>query len=86
MKILVRNLSRKTTEEELRVLFEAYGEVAALNLVYDKETGLSKGFGFVEIYDSRQALTAIKKLNNENVGGNRIRVKAADEKGKGGSR
>lgn len=81
MKILVRNLSRKTTEEELRVLFETYGEVTSLNLVMDSETGSSKGFGFVEMPNSREAAKAIKKLNSQNVANNRIRVKEAEEKG-----
>ncbi|MDH3976458.1 MAG: RNA-binding protein [Deltaproteobacteria bacterium] len=81
MKILARNLSRKTTEEELKALFEPYGEVSSHNLVYDNERGTSKGFGFVEMPNSREALTAIKKLNNQNVGGCRIRVKMAKQKG-----
>ena len=80
MKILARNLSRKTTEEELRVLFESYGEVTSLTLVYDAETGKSKGFGFVEMPDSRDAMEAIKKINGQNIGGNRIRVKEATDK------
>ena len=77
MKILARNLSRKTTEEELRELFEPYGEIATLSIVFDADTGSSKGFGFVEMPNSREALLAIKRLNNQNIGGNRIRVKKA---------
>lgn len=77
MKILARNLSRKTTEDELRALFEPFGEIENLNLVYDAKTGKSKGFGFVEMPNSKEALTAIKRLNNQNVDGNRIRVKKA---------
>jgi len=84
MKILVRNLSRKTTEEELKALFEPYGEIASLTLVYDAETGCSKGFGFVEMPNTREAQKAMKKLNDENVGGNRIRVKVSRERGKKG--
>lgn len=84
MKILVRNLSRKTTEEELKELFESFGEVTSLDLVLDAETERSKGFGFVEMPNSREGQTAIKKLNGQNVGGNRIRVKVAEEKGKQG--
>ena len=75
MNILARNLSRKTTEEELRALFEPYGEVTSVNLVFDAKTGSSKGFGFVDMLHSREGLEAIKKLNGQNVGGNRIRVK-----------
>jgi len=84
MKILVRNLSRKTTEDDLRELFEPYGEVTSLNLVLDAATGKSKGFGFVEMTHSREAVAAIKKLNNLDVGGSRIRVKEAEDKDKSG--
>ncbi|MBE9503693.1 MAG: RNA-binding protein [Proteobacteria bacterium] len=84
MNILVRNLSRKTTEEELRALFEPYGEVTSLQLVYDAETNSSKGFGFVEMLHPREGLAAIKKLNGQNVGGNKIRVKVAEAKGRQG--
>ena len=80
MKILARNLSRKTTEEELKELFEPYGELTSLNLVRDEETGNSKGFGFVEMPNAREGLLAIKKLNGKDVRGNRIRVKVAVEK------
>ena len=80
MKILARNLSRKTTEEELRVLFESYGEVTSLNLVYDGGTKKSKGFGFVEMPVASEAMEAIKKMNGQNIGGNRIRVKEVVDK------
>jgi RNA recognition motif-containing protein len=80
MKILARNLSRKTTEEELKELFEPYGEVTSLTLVCDNETGSSKGFGFVEMPNAREGLKAIKKLNGQDVRGNRIRVKVAVDK------
>ena len=78
MKILARNLSRKTTEEELRALFEPYGEVTSLDLVLDAKTGKSKGFGFVEMPNPGEGQAAIKKLNGQNVEGNRIRVKTID--------
>ena len=80
MKILARNLSRKTTEDDLRELFESYGEVTSLNLVYDADTCKSKGFGFVEMPDARDAKEAIKEINGQNLGGNRIRVKEAVDK------
>jgi len=80
MKILVRNLSRKTTEEELKELFEPYGEVTSLNLVYDAGTKKSKGFGFVEMPVVAEARKAIKEINEQNIGGNRIRVKEAADK------
>jgi len=49
MKLLIRNLSRSTTEEELKALFEEYGRVQSCDLVLDKTTGDSKGFAFVEM-------------------------------------
>ncbi len=81
MNILIRNLSRNTTEKELIVLFKSFGEVERLNLVNDKETGKSKGFGFVEMPHEHEAMAAIEKLNGQLVGGNKIRVKKAEEAG-----
>ncbi|GAC1370348.1 MAG: hypothetical protein NVS3B3_03100 [Aquirhabdus sp.] len=78
MKIIARNLARETTEEELRALFAEFGVVESCNLVLDKATGKSKGFGFVEmpLYEAR---TAIKRLNTKRIGGSVIRVKEAEE-------
>ncbi|KTF14712.1 MULTISPECIES: RNA recognition motif domain-containing protein [Pseudoalteromonas] len=78
MKLLVRNLSRATTEQDIRVLFTAYGKVAECTLVLDKETGKSKGFAFVEMPIESEANDAIKALNQSNVDKNKIRVKLAD--------
>lgn len=80
MKLLVRNLSRDTTEEELKVLFEEFGTVQSCNLVLDKDTGLSKGFAFVEMPKPGVAKAAVKTLNYKEVDGNRIRVKKAEDK------
>ena len=71
MKLLIRNLSRTTTETELRNLFEAHGLVQSCALVMDKQTG----FGFVEMPRHDDAKSAIKALNNLEVAGSRIRVK-----------
>ena len=78
MKILIRNLDRKTTEEELKALFDAFGEVESCDLVMDTVRKESKGFGFVEMVKPENAKYAIKKLNNQTVGSNRIRVKEAE--------
>ncbi len=78
MKLLIRNLARRTTEQELREMFEAYGRVQSCTLVLDKKTGSSKGFGFVEMPRPGEAKAAMKNLNGMDVGGNRIRVKKAD--------
>ncbi len=78
MKLLVRNLSRTTTEEELRVLFEIYGTVQSCTLVIDQKTGGSKGFAFVEMPKHGEAKAAMKNLNNKDTAGSKIRVKKAE--------
>ena len=80
MKILIRNLARTTTQAELLALFQEFGKVTACTLVTDKETGASKGFGFVEIPKFTDAKSAIKSLNYKTIAGNKIRVKIAEEK------
>jgi RNA recognition motif-containing protein len=80
MKLLVRNLTRTTTEEELRVMFEALGKVQSCSLVIDKETGKSKGFAFIEMPRPGDAKAAVKTLNGKNLAGNVIRVKKAAPK------
>lgn len=79
MKILVRNLSRNTTEQQLAELFTAFSEIEYCNLVLDKMSGKSKGFGFVEMADEKKALLAIVKLNGTSVDGTSIRVKKAED-------
>ncbi len=80
MKLLVRNLARTTTEESLFKLFSSHGTVQFCNLVMDKESGNSKGFGFVQMPKSGEAKAAIKELNGSELDGNKIRVKKAEEK------
>ncbi|EGQ8225102.1 RNA-binding protein [Vibrio cholerae] len=77
MKLLVRNLARSRTEHDIRKLFSEHGAVTECTLVLDQETGLSKGFAFVEMPDVSEAETAIAALNMSNVAKNKIRVKAA---------
>lgn len=77
MKLLIRNLARTTTESELKTLFEAHGTVQSCNLVMDKETGASKGFGFVEMPSQGEAKAAMKMLNYQEIAGSKIRVKKA---------
>jgi len=80
MKILVRNLSRATSEFALKEMFSAFGTVQSCSLVTDKQTGASKGFGFVEMPKPGDAKAAMKNLNYKEVDGNKIRVKKAEEK------
>jgi len=79
MKLLVRNLSRSTSEDEIRRVFASYGQVQSCNLVLDKATGKSKGFGFVEMPSNGEAKQAVKNLNGMELGGKNIRVKRAEE-------
>ena len=77
MKLLIRNLSRDTTEAAVRTMFENYGKVQSCNVVIDKKTGVSKGFGFIEMPKPGEAKAAVKSLNGNEVDGNKIRVKRA---------
>jgi len=80
MKLIVRNLARSTTEEEIRALFQEYGAVQSCDLVLDRTTGGSKGFAFVEMPKPGEAKSAMKNLNVMTVAGSRIRVKRAENK------
>ena len=80
MKLLIRNLAPRTTEEDIREMFEPYGTVQSCNLVLDKQSGMSKGFGFVEMPRAGDAKAAMKHLNGEDVDGHKIRVKKAEPK------
>jgi len=82
MKLLIRNLDRSTTEEELKNLFMGFGAVQSCSLVIDQDSGQSKGFGFVEMPKSGEAKAAIKNLNNKTMGANKIRVKKAENNDK----
>ncbi len=80
MKLIILNLNRSTTKEEIKVLFEEYGAVQSCDLVLDKTTGKSKGFAFVEMPNPEEAKSAIKGMNFTEVASNRIRVKEAEDK------
>lgn len=80
MKLLIRNLSRSTTEAELKSMFESFGNVQSCNLVMDSESGKSKGFGFVHMVKAGDAKAAMKTLNGQDVDGFKIRVKRAHDK------
>ncbi len=80
MKLIIRNLSRDTTEASIKTMFETHGAVQSCTLVMDKKTGKSKGFGFVEMPKVANAKAAMKALNATDVDGSKIRVKKAEEK------
>lgn len=78
MKLIVLNLPRDLSEDDLAELFKAHGEFKACNLVMDDKTGTSKGFGFVEMASKTDAENAIKQLHGSKQGKNKIRVKLAN--------
>ncbi|MCB1800728.1 MAG: RNA-binding protein [Gammaproteobacteria bacterium] len=80
MKLLIRNLARSTSESVIREMFEGFGTVQSCNLVMDQKTGVSKGFGFVEMPRPGEAKAAMKTLNGKIVDGQIIRVKKAEKK------
>jgi len=80
MNIYVGNLAYAVTEDDLRTSFGTYGEVATVNLIKDRETGQSKGFGFVEMPSNTEADAAIKGLNGTDLKGRDIKVNQAKPK------
>ena len=75
--IYVGNLSYQLTDDELRDAFAAFGEVASAKIIMDRDTGRSKGFGFVEMPDDSSAEEAIKQLDGQSLGGRNLRVNEA---------
>ncbi len=91
MNIYVGNLPYSVVEEDLREIFEEYGEVSEVKIISDKFTGRSKGFGFVEMDNAEEAQKAIEELNNAELGGRNIKVnesrpKSEDSRGGGNRR
>ena len=80
MKIYVGNLPLSTTDNDLRTLFEAHGQVTSASVVMDRETGRPRGFGFVEMGTKEDAESAIQKLNGTELKGRTITVNEARPK------
>lgn len=80
MNIFVGSLPFKIEEADLKELFEAFGEVSSVKIISDRETGRSKGFGFVEMADDEAAKKAIADLNGSEVAGRNIVVNQAEDK------
>lgn len=78
--IYVGNLSFNTDSTELENLFAEYGSVDRAQVISDRETGRSRGFGFVEMADDNEAQTAIEALNGKEVDGRQLRVNVAKER------
>ena len=91
MNIYVGNLPFNMGEDDLKEIFEEYGEVSSVKIINDKFTGRSKGFGFVEMDSDDEANNAIKELNNAEISGRNIKVneskpRPADNRGGGDRR
>jgi RNA recognition motif-containing protein len=83
-KLYVGNLPFNTTEDDLRGVFERHGSVASVAVVTDRETGRSRGFGFVEMDEASAADDAIRALDGSDLGGRSLRVNEAQDRRSGG--
>jgi len=86
MNIYVGNLSYSTTEDDLTSLFGGVGAVDSARIIKDRETGRSKGFGFVEMSNNDEAKAAIEQFNGAEYGGRNITVNEAKPREEGGNR
>jgi RNA recognition motif-containing protein len=86
MKIYIGGLPYSTTDEQLTQIFSAYGEVASSKIIFDRESGRSRGFGFVEMNDEEAAKKAIAELQDAELGGRRLTVNEARPSEGGGNR
>ncbi len=77
MNIYIGNLPYRIVEEDLKEIFEEYGEVTSAKVIKDKFTGRSKGFGFVEMSDEEAGKKAVEELNNAELEGRNIKVSEA---------
>jgi len=77
MNIFVGNLSYTSTEDSLRAMFEAFGEVASVRIITDRETGRSRGFGFVEMANDEEARNAIAEADGKELDGREIKANEA---------
>ena len=82
--LFVGNLTFQSTEGDLRVLFEPFGQIGRIHLARDRETGRARGFGFVEMTNDDEAKKAIAALDGKEVSGRNIKVNEARPKERGG--
>jgi len=82
MNIYIGNLSNNTSEDKLENIFEEFGQVQSIKVIKDRFSGVSKGYGFIEMPSNSEADQAIKTLNGNRVDGNNIKIKPADSGGK----
>ena len=86
MNIYVGNLSFKVSDQELMEVFEQFGDVTSAKVIKDRETGRSKGFGFVEMEKDSEAQAAINKLDGTEINGRTVKVNKARPKEKAANR
>jgi RNA recognition motif-containing protein len=86
MNMFVSNLSFHTTDEDLRDLFKEFGEVSSAKVITDRETGRSRGFGFVEMPEEAAAKQAMQGIEGKEIEGRAVSVSVAKEKEDRGSR
>ena len=89
MKLYVGNLAFQTSSEELQTLFAQAGTVESVSLIEDRETGRSRGFGFVEMSTKEEGAAAIQQFNGKDLGGRALNVNEAkprEDRGGGGAR
>ena len=79
-KLYVGNLSYNTTEDGLRNLFSGFGTVASVKIIFDRESGNSKGFGFIEMSTNEEASAAVAGTNGQEYDGRQLRVNEAIDK------
>lgn len=82
MNIYIGNLPYSVTEDVLRAMFSEFGDLETVKVITDRNTGQSKGFGFIDMPSNSEADKAIKALNGKAVDGRNIKVKPADSGGK----
>jgi RNA recognition motif-containing protein len=83
MNIYVGNLSNEVTEEDLKQAFEGFGQVASVNIIKDRYSGQSRGFGFVEMPAKPEAQSAIEGLNGKELKGQMLKVSEARPRSEG---
>jgi cold-inducible RNA-binding protein len=81
--LFVGNMSFQTTEDDLRALFEPFGQITRIHIATDRETGRARGFAFVEMANDEEAAKAITALDGKEVGGRNLKVNEARPKGEG---
>ena len=82
-KLYVGNLSYSTTEDDLKNLFSEFGSVTSSKIILDRQSGSSKGFGFVEMENDEESNNAISGTNGRELGGRKLRVNEAMDKPEG---